>query len=87
MLISIQTCYQMDWMFEEATSFNQPLDFNTASVTSVSAYICVESDCHERSDSDFLSNLLSDERHVLGRNCLQSGPVSFWKRLQPRPRL
>ena len=45
--------YQMDWMFE-ATSFNQPLDFNTSKVTSVRAYICVESDHHERPDADFI---------------------------------
>ena len=33
----------MEGMFEEATSFNQPLDFNTTKVTNVSVYTCLES--------------------------------------------
>ena len=45
----------MGYMFEGAAAFNQPLSFDTAAVTYVSAYACFESDdSNEKPDSDFL---------------------------------
>ena len=45
----------MGYMFRGAEAFNQPLSFDTAVVTYVSAYACFESDdSNEKPDSDFL---------------------------------
>ena len=49
----LPTYHQMSNMFNLAEAFNQPLSFDTAEVTNVRAYICVESDHHERPDSEF----------------------------------
>ena len=47
--------FQMQSMFRGAAAFNQPLSFDTAAVTNVSAYACFESDdSNEKPDSDFL---------------------------------
>ena len=66
-------------MFNGAAAFNQPLSFNTASVTNVRVNLCLESDRYERLDSDFqfLSNLSSDGLHVCRCNGIQS-TTTFW---------
>ena len=52
----------MGYMFEGAAAFNQPLSFDTAAVTNVSAYACFESDdSNEKPDSDFLFPTLQME--------------------------
>ena len=60
-------------MFLGAAAFNQPLpSFDTAKVTSVSAYLCRDQlDEKPGSDFRFLPNLLSDVRHVLRCQGLQ----------------
>ena len=69
-------------MFRDAAAFNQPLAFDTASVTiaGVSVFcLDLESDHYEKPDSDFLfpylTNLPSDGTHVRGCSCLQSATV------------
>ena len=67
----------MAGLFYGAAAFNQPLSFNTASVTNVRVNLCLESDRYERLDSDFqfLSNLSSDEHVVCRCNGIQSTTV------------
>ena len=66
----------MGYMFRGAEAFNQPLAFDTARVKFVRVYLLEvrQSNHYETTDSDFLilSNIFSDEQHVLCRRSLQS---------------
>ena len=71
------TCHQMWSMFYGASAFNQSLStFNTAKVTSVSAYLCrVPTLWGTGFWSLIPTQSLSDEIYVLRCDGLQSGPV------------
>ena len=72
-LYSNPTVYQMGYMFSGAGAFNQPISFKTSAVTSVRAYICVESNLMRNHILiSFSSHILSDGCHVLRCRGLQS---------------
>ena len=73
-------CYtpnnQMGYMFNLAWDFNQPVNLDTAKVTGVREYICIEFKCKiQQFLISMLPTILSDGLHVPGCISLQSACI------------